>query len=148
MGVDIFGKNPTSQEGEYFRSNWWYWRPIAEYLTTTFPEQTAPCQYWHSNDGDGLDADQSQALAGVLGAELDNGNAQAWGNDWEQRRSSLAAVACDRCAGTGRQGHNQPCRACQGSGQQPDPDTHYPFDLEHLKNFHAFLTHCGGFTIR
>jgi len=28
MGVDIIGLNPKNEKGEYFRSNWWYWRPI------------------------------------------------------------------------------------------------------------------------
>jgi len=28
MGVDVIGLKPKSEKGEYFGSNWWYWRPI------------------------------------------------------------------------------------------------------------------------
>jgi len=28
VGVDIYGLRPKSEKGEYFRSNWWFWRPI------------------------------------------------------------------------------------------------------------------------
>ena len=28
MGMDVFGRNPSSKAGEYFRANVWSWRPI------------------------------------------------------------------------------------------------------------------------
>ena len=28
MGVDISGRKPKTEEGDYFCSNWWGWRPI------------------------------------------------------------------------------------------------------------------------
>jgi len=28
MGMDVYGRNPSSEEGEYFRANIWSWRPI------------------------------------------------------------------------------------------------------------------------
>ncbi len=28
MGVDISGRNPKTEEGDYFGANWWGWRPI------------------------------------------------------------------------------------------------------------------------
>jgi hypothetical protein len=34
------------------------------------PDICAPCRYWHSNDGDGLDAAGAAALAEVLRKEV------------------------------------------------------------------------------
>jgi hypothetical protein len=28
MGMDVYGRNPTSEAGKYFRANVWSWRPI------------------------------------------------------------------------------------------------------------------------
>ena len=28
MGVDISGRKPKTEVGDYFHSNWWGWRPI------------------------------------------------------------------------------------------------------------------------
>ena len=28
MGMDVYGKNPSNGDGEYFRANVWSWRPI------------------------------------------------------------------------------------------------------------------------
>ena len=28
MGMDVYGRNPDSQAGKYFRANVWSWRPI------------------------------------------------------------------------------------------------------------------------
>ena len=30
MGMDVFGKNPTSEVGKYFRRNVWHWRRLAD----------------------------------------------------------------------------------------------------------------------
>jgi hypothetical protein len=32
MGMDLHGKNPTTEEGEYFRNNIWSWGPLADYI--------------------------------------------------------------------------------------------------------------------
>jgi hypothetical protein len=63
MGMDVYGRNPTSKEGEYFRNNVWWWRPLAEYCMEVAPEIAARCEGWHYNDGDGLNGLDSGALA-------------------------------------------------------------------------------------
>jgi hypothetical protein len=32
MGMDVFGRNPDSKAGEYFRANVWSWRPIHDLI--------------------------------------------------------------------------------------------------------------------
>jgi len=56
MGVDISGRKPTTNEGDYFSSNWWGWRPIlaiseAAMISSKLDYDTS---YWGSNDGKGL----------------------------------------------------------------------------------------------
>jgi hypothetical protein len=56
MGVDISGRKPTTDAGDYFCSNWWGWRPI-NYICQLAAEQSKlkiDFSYWGSNDGKGL----------------------------------------------------------------------------------------------
>jgi hypothetical protein len=32
MGMDVYGKAPTVEEGKYFRNNLWWWRPLWTYV--------------------------------------------------------------------------------------------------------------------
>src|SRR4051812_45074191 len=55
MGMDVYGKKPTSEDGRYFRANVWSWRPIHQLceivLKRDFPS-------WAFNDGDGLETQE------------------------------------------------------------------------------------------
>jgi hypothetical protein len=73
MGFDIKGRNPASSRGIEFTVNIWGWTPIAELIIKTAPEIASQCQHWFSNDGDGLDAENSRKLADTLKAELEAG---------------------------------------------------------------------------
>ena len=52
MGMDVYGKAPTAEVGEYFRRNVWGWRPLWDMCLDLFPELTEKVEYGHSNDGD------------------------------------------------------------------------------------------------
>jgi hypothetical protein len=39
------------------------------------------------------------------------------------------------------------CNACDGKGEVPDVETHYPFDEDNVREFAGFLRVCGGFRI-
>ena len=80
MGMDVFGKNPKSKEGEYFRNNVWWWRPLAIYCYEVAPDIAARCKYWGSNDGDGLGKEDSIRLAELLQAEIDSGRCRQYAN--------------------------------------------------------------------
>ena len=83
MGMDIHGKNPTGKCGAYFRNNVWWWHPLADYCITVAPDTCAPCKYWHSNDGDGLDAAGAGALAEALQKEIDAGRTESYARRYE-----------------------------------------------------------------
>jgi hypothetical protein len=78
MGMDVFGKEPTSKAGEYFRNNVWWWRPLADYAREIATVITGRCEHWQTNDGDGLNAADAVALADALQAEIDSGRTEAY----------------------------------------------------------------------
>ena len=73
MGMDVFGKAPTSRTGEHFLNTIWWWHPLVRYCEDVAPEVTAACDQWRMNDGDGLDAERALMLAARLQEELDSG---------------------------------------------------------------------------
>jgi hypothetical protein len=70
MGMDIYGRNPTTSEGEYFHASISQWPVLVKIVTTLCPQETSGCKYWHTNDGDGLNAAQALALADALERKL------------------------------------------------------------------------------
>lgn len=165
MGMDVIGTAPTSETGEYFRANIWWWHPLADFLTATFPEETGGCTYWHSNDGDGLDGPGAAALAAALEDALSS-SVGAVDQHTERLLAEAATVPrerCQWCEGTGlrrdkvglelgldkrnpRTGKGG-CNACQGLGTTLPHEAHVCFDREHVEEFAAFLRDCGGFRI-
>lgn len=164
MGMDVMGKNPTSETGAYFRNNVWGWHPLAEYIVDTYPTLAADCTYWHTNDGDGLDSVGALALADALTRDLESGAAQRAVQARDAYLASLPKEECTLCGGTGVRtdeigvelGFDVPrdpqtgrggCNGCQGEGKQARPETWYHFDVENVRAFAAFLRDCGGFEI-
>jgi hypothetical protein len=76
MGMDVFGRKPTNKQGEYFRNSIWGWHPLASYVCVVAPEFADHCENWHTNDGDGLNAEDSAALADKLQQEIDSGRTE------------------------------------------------------------------------
>ena len=56
MGVDISGRKPKTEVGDYFSSNWWGWRPINAIceLAAHDSKLKIDFSYWGLNDGRGL----------------------------------------------------------------------------------------------
>ena len=125
MGMDVIGVNPTSKKGEYFRNNVWWWHPLWEYCSVVAPDICKKVIHAHSNDGDGLDEDDSKALAKLLIASLKNGDADDYISQREQYLAGLPTDTCKWCRGTGmRQWYEKKdgegCRAVWTSKEQED----------------------------
>ena len=101
MGMDIYGKSPSSPKGEYFRNNVWWWRPLADYCLEVSPATTALCSGWHTNDGDGLDEKGCLELAADLRACLLSGMTLEHERRRAARLSGMPLEECDLCHGTG-----------------------------------------------
>jgi hypothetical protein len=147
MGMDIYGRKPENPTGEYVRYSVWTWHPVADYVLETAPEALIrKCEHWHSNDGDGLNGEDSRALAAFLTEEINSGRAEAYAEMRSATLESLPDVVCFACNGTGKLGLEL-CHVCRGTGKGRPSETMYPLDLEQIIRFRDFLQVCGGFNI-
>lgn len=150
MGMDVNGKNPSSKTGEYFRNNVWWWHPLWSYCEIVAPELTAKVEHGHTNDGDGLNAEDSKTLAAILEQELKHGRTQEYESAHTAKLNALPDEECWLCKGTGTRGDmvvDHGCNGCKGKGKVRPHSTHYPFSVENVQEFAAFLKDCGGFEI-
>lgn len=173
MGMDVYGQNPTSERGEYFRSNVWWWRPLWEYCCQVGVEviDQEVAERGQYNDGAGLDEDGSVALAQILRNELESGRTAQYERKHNEFRASLPREACELCDATGirtdtvgvdmkmSERELSPevqiltgrthgwCNACQGVGTVESWHSHYPFSAELVQEFAGFLADSGGFEI-
>lgn len=159
MGMDVYGKKPTTEEGKYFRNNVWWWRPLARYVCEIAPQTAEKCRYWQSNDGDGLNAEDSADLARILETEVVSGRAASYEKRYASAQEMQADIVCDLCEGTGtrapvpQRGAGDPKRGgtprnkCHGEGYVRPTSTYYPFSVDNVKEFITFLRGCGGFEI-
>jgi len=170
MGMDVIGRRPRSSTGEHFRNNVWWWRPLWEYCAEVTP---AVCDdvLGHSNDGDGLPADGARRLARILREEIASGRCAAYAQARAAHLRSLPRQDCRWCGATGIRGdavgteHGMVdkvlgtatarrvgrthgwCNGCGGLGTCAHPEAGYPFSVDNVAAFAAFLEDCGGFVI-
>lgn len=177
MGMDVYGRKPIDERGEYFRNNVWWWRPLADFITEQFPGIAAKCQYWHSNDGDGLGAKASVKLADAIDEALASGMVDEYAKMHEERIAKIPREDCNLCDGTGirtdeignrdiqplrvivesdqeedgpphpRMGKVGWCNGCGGYGTRKSWESHYPFSVDNVREFSTFARYSGGFRI-
>jgi hypothetical protein len=171
MGMDVYGKNPTSEVGNYFRRNVWGWHPLWEFVENVHPEIASEVKYAHSNDGDGLDEEKSAELAQLLQQDLVTGVVDVYVRARNEYLASLERHTCEFCEGTGIRSdkvgieNGMPtrkldpevaiilgreegfCNACSGEGKRDNPNTWYQLETDDVKEFSEFLAECGGFEI-
>ena len=78
MGMDVMGVDPVSERGAYFRRNIWGWHPLWTAVANIAPDIAQNVPLAHSNDGDGLDGEDSRRLADRLDEALNNGEADSY----------------------------------------------------------------------
>lgn len=166
MGMDVSGKEPLNEKGEYFRNNVWWWRPLWNYCLEVAPAIAGQVEHGHTNDGDGLGARDSFALAAVLRDELSSGRTAEYQKRYMKRLAELPDEPCNICHGTGdrpgwvtRNNRGERiftdawakecngCNACLGKGSKRPFEANYPFSVENVERFTTFLENCGGFEI-
>jgi hypothetical protein len=101
----------------------------------------------------------SAALADKLQQEIDSGRTERFAVIHAAEQELTPNEECDLCNGTGilrppavgERGTGDmltgiKCNACDGSGFAPGFLTHYPFSVDNVRNFVAFLRRCGATT--
>lgn len=154
MGMDVFGKAPTSEQGKYFRNNIWWWHPLWRYCEEIAPDLIPDDNLGHFNDGWGLDQVDALALAQRLELAIQSGETLRFAEEYRARLEALPAEPCTLCGATGKRAEppltgpgTLLCNCCNGSGRVLNVATHYPFDVENVRKFATFLRDSGGFEI-
>jgi hypothetical protein len=171
MGMDVYGKNPTAETGEYFRNNVWWWRPLWDYCLTVHGDLCEKVENGHSNDGDGLDAFDASLLSDRLLNDLATGVTAEYERKRNEYLATLPRHDCKWCGATGIRDdkvgveNGMPtreletemaivlgrthgwCNACNGEGKTDDFETNYGFSEENVREFALFLADSGGFQI-
>jgi hypothetical protein len=157
MGMDVMGINPTSEKGSYFRRNVWGWHPLWTLVSDLHPDLAAKVEYGYSNDGDGLEEEDSKLLSSRLRDDLASARVTAY---IDQREALLAALPDDPCPWCDATGVRRDevgvakgmpergwCNGCDGKGHTPPWAASYRLEYKDVVEFAAFLADCGGFAI-
>ena len=160
MGMDVYGKDPKTEVGEYFRANVWSWRPIHALIGIADARNEGrlvddeTMRLMSSNDGAGLETqEECNALANAMerllsnkcfitehGLEVNESNGErsvCFPTDIE---SSMPLVD-----GKGRFRNQVDVE----SGKVKEKDLRSPYEAEfsHVLDFITFLRNCGGFEV-
>jgi hypothetical protein len=134
MGMDVWGRHPDSEAGEYFRANLWGWHPIyqmiIELCSDLLDEETLALM--ETNDG-----------AGPEDAATCKKMAIRFSNWMEHNINGAIMESADlRVDDDGR------FLTEEETAQNPNAG-HSPFRIkdEDLKEWIEFLWHCGGFNV-
>ena len=158
MGMDVYGKNPSSGKGEYFRNNVWWWHPLWDYCVEVAPVAKR-VKNGHTNDGSGLGEHNSKILAKRLRKEIESGRCKEYADAYAARIAAIPMEDCDLCKGTGtRPGGEEQfgkqwvkdmkgCNGCLGKGKKKPWAANYPFSVDNVVEFCDFLETSGGFKI-
>jgi len=170
MGMDVYGVAPSSNTGEYFRNNVWYWRPLWNYCLSVSGDLIDP-NIGHDNSGEGLEAYEAEKLADILFEELESGRTAEYKKMYDAYLASLPRTQCQYCEGTGIRNdevgreYGMPdkvleqdlaiflgrttgwCNACNGEGVKDSWEASYPFEVDNVREFAQFCRDSGGFNI-
>ena len=170
MGMDVYGKNPTSEVGTYFRNNVWWWRPLWDYCLEQH-HVARKVEHGHSNDGDGLDAEDAAYLGRLLLSDVETGRAAQYEERYNYTIAAMPLKPCEYCDGTGIRSDEVgvnfgmpdeelpeadaillgrtygTCNGCSGHGKVTQFAANYPFSVDNVKEFATFLIDSGGFSI-
>jgi hypothetical protein len=150
MGFDLFGIRAKSERGAYFRNNVWWWRPLADYVLSNVEVPDKEAQDWQYNNGSVVSGETALRIAETLEYLIAQGHTKRHEQEYKKRMAKLPLMECEICQGTGMRNDNLvkgTCNACGGKGKVQHWDTHYPFDVENVKEFARFCRDSGGFRI-
>ena len=151
--------------GDYFRSNVWWWRPLASYVinyTGCVDEKDA--EMWSTNDGHEVDDETAQQIHNQLQVLIESGHTQKFQDDYEKER-----VKAEKHNDKVEKELEKFCKSVEKklgktnlapmNFPKADHDeweriyhkrkwsASYPFSVENVKEFAEFCRFSGGFKI-
>jgi len=154
---EVSDKWENENPGDYFRSNWWGWRPIVmlvEFANDDY-ELGFDLEYWGSNDGAGLDNQEdcnklADALETIITTqtELEDDVDTIYLNlgSWTSMEGQfLGEEVNEQLNEQYPYGSILYGSVVMDNGSIAQPSHSAP--LRHVKNFISFLRECGGFEI-
>ena len=139
MGFDICGVKPTSKEGEYFRNNVWYWRPLCHIIEETCHQLLTEKQLNGLGFNDGVLYRKKKAIqiAERLEELLKDKDRV---NNMVEKFQRAIDVSVDV--------NTKPQYNEYGKNINPaKQEFQYPFDVENVEKFIEFAKNSGGFRI-
>lgn len=157
MGMDVYGKKPKTEKGNYFRNNVWWWHPLWDYCCYVNKTLDQLVPHGHSNSGDGLDDVAARQLGFNLLESIKQGVAEAYITAFNQNKEELPLDPCF-CTkptynfqtgerGEAQQQPSQTCKVCNGEGLMKPWNANYFIDEENIREFAEFCIDSGGFEI-
>jgi hypothetical protein len=154
---EVSNKWEKENPGDYFRSNWWGWRPIVMLCEHASYESELDIDFsnWGSNDGAGLDNQEecdklADALQDIIriSTELEEPNDTIYLNlgSWTDMGGSFLDAQAEQQLNE----QYQLGEVLYGSVVREDGSIVRPShsaNLTHVQNFINFLRECGGFEI-
>jgi hypothetical protein len=139
MGMDVYGKEPKNEAGEYFRANCWSWRPIHAIIEECHDgivdDETMVGMSF--NSGAGLKTDsECQGLAWEITLFLEKMG--------HQDNFSIDGGIEVEVARTEHGGHHF---VPDGNPEGVETMSAYNANREHIMEFVTFLRNCGGFEV-
>ena len=151
--------------GDYFRSNVWWWRPLASYVikyTGCVNEDDA--EMWGTNDGHEVDGETAQQIHNQLQVLIESGHTQKFQDDYEKERLKAEKhndkvekeleKFCDSVEKKLGKTNLAPADFPKADKEKWDEiwnkrkwSASYPFNVEHVKDFAEFCRFSGGFRI-
>ena len=150
MGMDVYGIEPYTEAGQYFRANVWMWRPLWDYVCDVCSIDNETRERGHYNDGHVIDEDAATLIGMMLRSLLKSGVVQKYADHREKRLAALPDEQCEHCEGTGQRNDEfvqGTCNGCDGKGTVRPFETNYPFDIKWIEEFAEFAKQSGGFEI-
>jgi hypothetical protein len=151
--------------GDYFRSNVWWWRPLASYVinyTGCVDENDA--EMWSTNDGHEVDHETAQQIHNQLQVLIESGHTQKFQDDYEKERKIAEEhndkvekelkKFCDSVEKKLGKTNLAPNDFPKADKEKWDKiynkrkwSASYPFSVENVKEFAEFCRFSGGFKI-
>ena len=151
--------------GDYFRSNVWWWRPLASYVinyTGCVDENDA--EMWSTNDGHEVDGETAQQIHNQLQVLIESGHTQKFQDDYEKERVKAEKhndkvekelkKFCESVEKKLGKTNLAPMDFPKADHDEWERIYHkrkwnasYPFSVEHVKEFAEFCRFSGGFKI-